>query len=430
MLFTSGMTSHVTLEKIDGEIQLTLKIKLPPGLPMLACEEQILEALDKAGRLATGECLQQFDADGSPIVLGGVKLTTKGLVSKNYQSPYGEVALLRHVYQSSDGGKTFCPLDQQARIVNSTTPRFARMCSFKYAAMSSTMACDDLRQNHGRDVSRCYLQDLSEGVGLIAQDKQRSWKYADPEPAVAVATVAVGVDGACMYYCQKGWRQAMVGTISLYDRLGERLHSTYVAAAPEYGKDQFYRQMEEELQCYKQRYPHAKWLGVADGAHDQWDWLESFVEKLILDFWHAAGYLEKAAAGVCTSRAARVPWFEQSRHRLKEERGSAEQLLEEMKKALAQRQPRGEARKNLEAAISYFENHLSKMNYSAYLKNHLPIGSGVTEAACKTVVKQRMCGSGMKWKETGAATVLRLRALVLTHGRWEQFWAKVSRFGF
>ena len=91
---------------------------------------------------------------------------------------------------------------------------------------------------------------------------------------------------------------------------------------------------------------------------------------------------------------------------------------------------RGQARERLEAAISYFENHLGKMNYRSYRRAHLPIGSGVTEAACKTIVKQRMCGSGMKWKETGAAAVLRLRTLVLSDERWDQFWSKISRFGF
>jgi len=98
---------------------------------MLEREEEILQALDEAGRLATQETLSDFDTDGTPIEIGGIKLTTKGLVEKEYQSPFGAVRVARHVYQSSDGGQTYCPLDQQARIVNTTTPRFARMCSFK-----------------------------------------------------------------------------------------------------------------------------------------------------------------------------------------------------------------------------------------------------------------------------------------------------------
>jgi len=101
-----------------------------------------------------------------------------------------------------------------------------------------------------------------------------------------------------------------------------------------------------------------------------------------------------------------------------------------MKKALAERQPRGAARKDLETAVGYFENHLPKMDYARFGKDCLPIGSGVTEAACKTMVKQRLCGSGMKWTQAGAATVLRLRSLILTEGRWAQFWDKINRFGF
>jgi hypothetical protein len=171
-------------------------------------------------------------------------------------------------------------------------------------------------------------------------------------------------------------------------------------------------------------------VGVADGAHDQWPWLKRWTDQSILDFWHAASYLEKAAAGVAgRKQAARTQWFEHSRHQLKHEPGAARKLLREMQEALVQRSLSTSARKGLEDAITYFKNHLPKMHYARYRKEHLPIGSGVTEAACKTVVKQRLCGSGMKWKETGTATVLRLRCLVLTEGRWAQFWAKISRFG-
>jgi hypothetical protein len=54
----------------------------------------------------------------------------------------------------------------------------------------------------------------------------------------------------------------------------------------------------------------------------------------------------------------------------------------------------------------------------------------VTEAACKVLVKQRLCGSGMRWKERGAAAVLSVRCLTYTPGRWDQFWARVDRSGF
>ncbi|MCD6174958.1 MAG: ISKra4 family transposase, partial [Planctomycetes bacterium] len=57
------------------------------------------------------------------------------------------------------------------------------------------------------------------------------------------------------------------------------------------------------------------------------------------------------------------------------------------------------------------------------------IGSGVTEAACKVLIKQRMCISGSRWKDDGASCVLALRSLKLTKGRWQQFWGYVMRHG-
>jgi hypothetical protein len=69
------------------------------------------------------------------------------------------------------------------------------------------------------------------------------------------------------------------------------------------------------------------------------------------------------------------------------------------------------------------------MDSPVFLADQLPIGSGVTEAACKSLVKQRLCASGMRWKTTGAKVVLSLRALTHTVGRWTRFWQKIDQFG-
>ena len=103
--------------------------------------------------------------------------------------------------------------------------------------------------------------------------------------------------------------------------------------------------------------------------------------------------------------------------------------LEHYYSSLPQRHPKT-IQDNLSAAVTYFQNHLHQMNYAFYRDQHYPIGSGVTEAACKTVIKQRLCCSGMRWKEAGAAVVLSLRTLVLTSTRWNQFWNKLNQYGF
>ncbi|KGP62746.1 hypothetical protein EP47_01975 [Legionella norrlandica] len=64
----------------------------------------------------------------------------------------------------------------------------------------------------------------------------------------------------------------------------------------------------------------------------------------------------------------------------------------EMSNMLPNRQKQGLVDK-LKSAITYFKNQRQRMNYNFYQMNNLPIGSGVTEAACKTLIKQRLCQS-------------------------------------
>ena len=115
----------------------TLQVEVRYNDSMLGFEEALQRGLNEAGVLATAEGLKRFDTDGSPITVGPVKFTSKGQVEKDYQTPYGVATVARHVYQSPGGGPTYCPLDRDARIVVSSTPRFAKVLSHKYAEFSS-----------------------------------------------------------------------------------------------------------------------------------------------------------------------------------------------------------------------------------------------------------------------------------------------------
>ena len=62
------------------------------------------------------------------------------------------------------------------------------------------------------------------------------------------------------------------------------------------------------------------------------------------------------------------------------------------------------------------------MDYASYRHLRLPIGSGITEAACKIVFTQRFKQSGMKWSLEGGQVVVDLRVLWLS-GLWGQVYA-------
>ena len=76
----------------------------------------------------------------------------------------------------------------------------------------------------------------------------------------------------------------------------------------------------------------------------------------------------------------------------------------------------------LQSAETYYTNHLGSMDYAGWQQKGQPIGSGVTEAACKTLIKQRMCQSGMRWSIAASDALISLRALYLTPSRWHHFW--------
>ena len=130
-----------------------------------------------------------------------------------------------------------------------------------------------------------------------------------------------------------------------------------------------------------------------------------------------------------SSHQKREDWLTQHRHRLKHTVGAAKTYLREFE-AIDDTRLSAAKREQLQSVITYFRNHHHQMHYAEALAQQLPIGSGVTESGCKLMVKSRLCGPGMQWKEIGAAVVLSLRTLSYTPGRWQQFWSKINQYGF
>jgi hypothetical protein len=426
------MNAKITKRSSD---KMIIQVEIPiDEKSMLESEEMIQESLNEAGTLATKEVLERFDADGDPIEIGEVKFTSKGKVEKEYQCPYGSVRVNRNVYQSSRGGATYCPLDKDSRIVTSSTPRFAKMISSKYAEGGAAQVLKDLKETHKRKVARSFIKNVTDAVGAIATAKEESWRYKIPQLDTPVKTVSIGLDGTCMYIVDEKYREAMVGTVALYDRKGKRLHTTYLAATPEHGKEKFISRFEREVERAKKLYPKANYVGIADGASDNWTFLAKHTTTQTIDFYHATEYIAKAADAIYgqpegkEEKAEKTNWQDETCHNLKHKHRSAAKILSEFRKEKIADLSE-ERKKKLKSAITYFTNHKHQMKYASNIENNLPIGSGVTEAACKVIVKQRLCKSGMKWKDKGAQAVLSLRALKYSDGRWDQFWSKINQHG-
>ena len=417
------------VEYKDGNGKFEININLA-GKSMLESEVKIQEAINEAGNAITEKRLAEFDTDGSPIKIGDVNFTTKGLRPCRYETPYGQVSIKRHVYQTSKGGKTYCPLDENARIVKKTcTPKLAKTVSNKYGNLASSEVITDMNENHSRKLTRSFVQDVGEFVGAIADAKEETWEYDLPKLEDTVATVAVSMDGANVLILKDGYREAMTGAISLYNKAGDRLHSMYIALDPEYGKARFFKRMETAITDIKQKLPSALYLGVSDGAQDLWLFLKKHTSEQILDFYHATEYLTDAShAFFPKHEGKRKNWLDDACSKLKHNKDYVSLVIKEMEEKSDLKLKKSNKEK-LKSAITYFTNNESRMTYPSNTENNLPIGSGVIEAACKTIVKSRLCRSGMKWKNKGVKIVLSLRAMIKTDGKWQHFWNKIDQYG-
>src|SRR5262249_17438401 len=343
----------------------------------------------------------------------------------------GAIAIGRHVSQSAQGGATFCPLERDARIIVTSTPRFAKIVSSKSAEFGAARVRRDLQDNQGRGVSQCLVQDLADAVAAVALAKEESWSSALPPWEVPPAAGSLGLDGSCMQLGADGWRETLVGTLGFYDADGQRLHTIYLAATPESGKATVLERMTREAERARAELPGARFIGIAEGAQGNWDFLERYTEVQVVDFWHAVEDLGDAAAVLFRGQEeARRVWLDGMGHVLKDEVGGAGRVIRELK-SQARSRPWAKGSEEVGAAVRSFTNQhaAGRMNDAAPVAAKDPIGSGVTEAACKVIVQQRLCGSGMRWKEEGAAAVLSLRCLTDTPERWEQFWSKVDQEG-
>jgi hypothetical protein len=124
------------------------------------------------------------------------------------------------------------------------------MVSSKYSQTGTEQVQRDLRDNHRRSVSRNCIQSISRATAEVAVEK-RQWHYTSGVSASEVSSIGVSLDGTCMLILEDGWRQAMAGSISLYDSQGERLHTDYTAHSPEYGKKTFYSEFTGGNRAYE-----------------------------------------------------------------------------------------------------------------------------------------------------------------------------------
>ena len=164
---------------------------------------------------------------------------------------------------------------------------------------------------------------------------------------------------------------------------------------------------------------------VADGAKDNWTFYDRGrcpEATSVVDFYHAAEQLKSALdARYGENDATGRAQFHKLRHILLDDAHGVEKVI----RALDYQRKKFPRRTRIGEVLRYFRRNRHRMRYADTQARHLPIGSGVVEAACKTLVTQRLKRSGMRWRHAGGQAILTLRALMQS-SRFDQAWELLS----
>ena len=138
----------------------------------------------------------------------------------------------------------------------------------------------------------------------------------------------------------------------------------------------------------------------------------------VVDYYHAAQRvwaLSEALFGKKSKRYHR--WARQMLRILKKKSNGPKRVLHSAA-AIKKRRKLGKQRLSaFNTAYRYIQKRTKWMQYGEFSKRHIPLGSGITEAGCKTIFTQRLKLSGMRWTSDGAKWILGLRTALLS-GNW------------
>ena len=152
---------------------------------------------------------------------------------------------------------------------------------------------------------------------------------------------------------------------------------------------------------------------LSDGAI----WLENLRAKLfpnsigIIDLFHARQHLHKLVDSLRFNYKHTQTAFYKKCSRLLD-LGEIDKLVN-----LISQKATDSNKDTIDKQLLYFIDNKTKMRYGLFRAVGLFIGSGVVESACKTIVENRLNGSGMRWSKKNAENVIALRCAIYS-GRY------------
>ncbi len=148
--------------------------------------------------------------------------------------------------------------------------------------------------------------------------------------------------------------------------------------------------------------------------------LHGLVDAIGLDYYHLRDYVQRTRLAVYGEQPPGQTWRDEIMG-LFYERGyqAAHGRLVTWRKTL-----RGGQRAAADRLVKYIEERQAMIRYPEFRRRGLQIGSGPTEAQCKSTT-QRLKGRGRRWDRTNAEAIMALDCLENSH-HWHQYWLSPS----
>jgi hypothetical protein len=367
---------------------------------------------------------------------------------------FGRIRLERYRYEAVEPGeRSIFPLERHLGIeAGLATPALAERIGLQCADHTQQQVLDWLERDHGIKWSTASLRklsaSLSEGLAMFRQPAQEKkilelLKKAEKSTGPHHPVLVVGRDGIMVPMRHGAYREASTATVYVMDRRGKRLGTVYLGQMPESGQGTLSHQLTSLLIGVLTKWDGCplRYVYVTDAGHHPQEYYETVLKKMedprrpgrllewqwIVDFWHACCYLTKLREGLFEDSAAGWKWFKRMRHWLRHRKHGIIDVLRSATQHWNLAKDLNAAREKLFwDGYDYLRKYAPRMAYSRYHRQGKPIGSGVTEAACKTVFTQRVKQSGMSWKLEGGQVIINLRVLKLS-GVWREAFQSYQR---
>ncbi len=413
-----------------------------------ATEMAMRAALHRAGAAALSQLLQFPAPSGEGRTLAcpcGQQAHYREQRSKPVLSAVGLVEVLRPYYLCAHCGVGQFPVDVELDIENTEfSPGVRRMQAMVGQEAPFDHGRQQMKVLAGLEVTTKSVERTAEAIGAdIAQREQAEIKKALQLdlPVVAgepIPVLYVQMDGTGVPVVKKETvgrqgktegqpahtREVKLGCVftqATWDKEGYPIRdpdsTTYTGAiesAEEFGRRIY-------AQAYGRGWSRAlKKVVIGDGAEWIWNLVAlHFSDAIqIVDLYHARQHLWEVARKLYPhDEGEQKAWMKIHQKRLLD-RGKIAKLVGALRSIESDN---SEVMEKIRTEADYFERNAERMRYPKFRGQHLFVGSGVTEAGCKTVVAFRLKRSGMFWTVRGANAILALRCCHL-NGELEDYW--------